>query len=985
MRIRWAALLPMVGSGLWLTGQPEAIAQTPTPDASLGSSVVPAGLINGQPSDVILNGTLKGQNLFHSFDQFGVAPGRGVYFANPAGVQTILTRVTGSQASQIEGTLGVLGMANLFLLNPNGIQFGPNARLAIGGSFIASTARSVHFNDGTQFDTRASQGPALLSINVPVGLQLGGNPAAIQVNGLGNDGIVPTANLGLTPNAGQTIALVGSDVTLNGGVITALDGRIEVGAVRSGTVALTPTPSGWQLGYGAALDLGDVTLTARSSLWNPHIVGNPWGGIQVVGRDIRLDQSQIVGAAVGSVQNGDVVVRAGRSLWMGGGIQPVLNTPGSWIMNHTVAGATANSGSVQVDAPVIAMQDGATIQTLSLSSGSAGTVQVTADTISLRGGSAPFSTPTGAQVIDTKVASQTRSAGKGGEVQVRARQLVMEDGGRVETTVLPGATGRGGNLTVQVSDLILARGLNPLSSAAAGIQSLVVGAGDGGDVAVSTNQLILQAGGMVNSFVYQVPGSPIISSGKGGNLTVTVQDSIELSTPSFVSSALNSLLGTATTGQGNAGNVTVSTRNLRVQDGASLSSGTAAVFGPFGDPARANQLGNGGNLSLAVSEQLEVSGFNPTSQLGSSIGTYTFGNGNTGDALIRGNRVVIRDGGSVLASTLGSGNAGQLTVQAQDILISGIPEHQTYIAANSPLLPAATRATYGLTDNPTGDLGGLRLQSDRLTVQNGGQVSVRHGGTGDGGRIEIETKTLTLNNGQISASTQSGQGGNLSLQVQDLLLMQRGSEISAESGSIGNGGNIDINATFIVASGNSDIFANAFKGNGGNIQLATQGIFGLKFRPQRTPKNDITASSQFGLSGNVQISTLDIDPDSGLVQLATDLADPSQQIATGCTNNTSSSFIATGRGGIPTNPTQELRSDRPWADTRDLSAFRQSAAIAPPPVETLRRNVSTAEPVIEANAIGRDADGNLELVAIGAGLPVLSQTCAQRSTTGHAN
>jgi len=64
---------------------------------------------------------------------------------------------------------------------------------------------------------------------------------------------------------------------------------------------------------------------------------------------------------------------------------------------------------------------------------------------------------------------------------------------------------------------------------------------------------------------------------------------------------------------------------------------------------------------------------------------------------------------------------------------------------------------------------------------------------------------------------------------------------------------------------NSDITANAFQGNGGNINISTNTIFGLKFRSQLTPLSDITASSQFGLSGQVTINRLDIDPSKGLL------------------------------------------------------------------------------------------------------------------------
>ena len=99
-----------------------AIAQI-TPDNTLGaesSRLTPNVTIGGASADKIDGGATRGSNLFHSFSDFNVDNGQRVYFVNPNGIQNILTRVTGGNASSILGTLGVDGGANLFLLNPNG-------------------------------------------------------------------------------------------------------------------------------------------------------------------------------------------------------------------------------------------------------------------------------------------------------------------------------------------------------------------------------------------------------------------------------------------------------------------------------------------------------------------------------------------------------------------------------------------------------------------------------------------------------------------------------------------------------------------------------------------------------------------------------------------------------------------------------------------------------------------------------------------------
>jgi filamentous hemagglutinin family protein len=178
-----------------------AIAQI-IPDNSLGSEssvVVPNVNINGINSDRIDGGAIRGTNLFHSFQEFNIDNGRGAYFTNPGNISNILTRVTGNNLSNILGTLGVLGNVNLFLINPNGIVFGPNARLDVGGSFFASTADSILFENGVEFAASNPESPPLLTINIPIGLRLRENQPAIE-----NSVLLPP----------ETVRLVGEDVNI---------------------------------------------------------------------------------------------------------------------------------------------------------------------------------------------------------------------------------------------------------------------------------------------------------------------------------------------------------------------------------------------------------------------------------------------------------------------------------------------------------------------------------------------------------------------------------------------------------------------------------------------------------------------------------------------------------------------------------------------------------------------------------------------------
>jgi large exoprotein involved in heme utilization and adhesion len=305
-----------------------------------------------------------------------------------------------------------------------------------------------------------------------------------------------------------------------------------------------------------------------------------------------------------------------------------------------------------------------------------------------------------------------------------------------------------------------------------------------------------------------------------------------------------------------------------------------------------------------------------------------------------------------------AGNAGNIQVNAPNSIT---------LAGADPTRRRLSGLFADTQPGSTGNSGSITATSDRIVIEDGAQIVVGSRGTGQGGNIRLRANRLSLeNDGFISAETASSQGGNINLQIRDLVTLRDNSRISTTAGTAragGDGGNITIDSEYIVAvpAENSDITANAFEGRGGNIRITTQGIFGIEFREENTPLSDITATSEFGVDGVVEINRPDVDPSRGLVALPANVVDASQLIARGCSAGGAlaqelGEFVVTGRGGLPPNPIEQLSNDSVLVDWETLDT--ETAGVMPAEVPLV---VAQAQPVGEAQGLVRQPNGRVVL------------------------
>jgi filamentous hemagglutinin family protein len=693
----------------------------------------------------ITGGTLSNGNWLHSFSQFSIPSGGEAFFNNvdPA-IQNIITRVTGGSISQIDGVLRANGNANLFLINPSGIIFGANAQLNIGGSFVASTADRLRFSNGSEFSAVNPAASPLLTVSVPVGLQYGTNPGQIEVQGPGNNLFVvaPPFQIvrdfrpsGLQVQAGQSLALVGGDVLLQGGNLTVAGGRVELGSVAGGTVALRQTNPGWAFSYQGIENFGEVRLSQAASV---DASGNSGGVIQVHGRNISLTEgSSLLTLTTGSGSGGQLNLHATESVDVSGSfIDPVFGPlfPSS-LLTEVDLGATGRGGDLRITTDRLRVTDGAKVSVSTSGPGAGGELQIQAQTVELAR-SSPFFGPS-----QLAADASNPDSGQGGTITLNTNRLLLDGGGWM--TAIASGTGSAGTIRVTAQSIELAGG-DPMPGLIA-TQVNPGSGGDGGNIRLDTNRLHVSGGAQVSTSTFGL--------GNAGRLQVFAQDiDVTGGTPQSPS-GLFSTVNPGSSGQG--GNLEITTGRLRVADGAQIAADT------LGD-------GNAGNL-IVNARTVELVGFNQQGRSGLFAGAI-IGTGSGGDIDLTSDRLIIQNGATISASNFPSRNSAIPSGQgaAGDIWILS-----NSISLNNSSITAST---------VTGGKGNVDLRSRILTLNNNSLISTNSQGSEPGGNIQINTDFLVgYRNSDITANAVNARGGQVTVTAQGIFGIAPRDRLTPES------------------------------------------------------------------------------------------------------------------------------------------------------------------------------------------------------------
>lgn len=797
------------------------------PDGTLGNERSRVTPINPN-TERIDGGAIRGSNLFHSFQEFSIGEGRGAYFANPTGVDNILSRVTGRNPSNILGTLGVLGNANLYLLNPNGIFFGPNARLDIRGSFTASTADSVVFSDRALYSATDTQTRPLLTVAVPIGLQYGAQQAG-TISNAGN----------LAVGQGQKLTLLGGTVTstgqLNapGGTVQVLgnqvalldNARIDVSSATGGGTVLV---GGDFQGKGEVPNAAQ-TFVAPGVTINADALTNGNGGRVIIWAD---DTTRFYGniSARGGANSGNggfVEVSGKQNLAFWGNVN--LSAPkgnlGTLLLDpdniNIVGGAGAPQDASLPNVPVGAAPATFTISQAALQS-QPGTVTLqAANDITIAPGVSLNFVPGGA-ITFTADADQDgigsfrmdtgqtiRAAGRnieisgaslslgnistnanlinGGNIQLTATNGNIRTGNLVSSSNSPtvGNAARGGSIKLDatngsitvIGDNTVVPGTNTVILSNSIVSPNVLGnAQTGGDIIFNAVNGIDISGGIVSQSFNFGTGD----SGKAGDIKFTTTNGDIVVSGDMLA---NSNLGIGNSGNGgavtfNAINGNIAIRNLTTE---------SFIF-------RAGNSANGGEITLTAGGTIK------TENLASLSGGNSAGN--AGTITLFANRGITTN--SINAGSSGTGSGGDITLISRNGVIDtragvlystsvsgiGVPIGKggnITISADSGSILAGSIESVGL-------LGGeITLTSSNLLSLNQSDIASISTGSNRGGNVSLTAPSISSANARVATiTTGSGQAGDLVVNATNSISITDTFLGSLTLGS-GKGGNVDVN------------------------------------------------------------------------------------------------------------------------------------------------------------------------------------------------
>lgn len=700
---------------------PQVSAQTaPMTSTGLNTHVSAPTPVGGRVQYNISGGTRPGggANLFHSFGNFNVPDNTVANFFNDSGLPTenILGRVTGGDISHIYGTIRTTGFgdANLFLINPSGFLFGPNASLNVGGAVTFTSANYLKLEDGTRFNTASNPTADALLTSSPVEAFgfLGSNPGAITVQG---------SRFTVAPE--KSLALIGGHIAIESGLLA--DGRVQPARASAphGTILLASTASPGEF---------DVALQSM-----PNVNGASFTsfGSAMLASDSTVDVS---GPNTVAIRGGRVVISVTDAAFS---TAAHAGLPNAISLSQDSAIISSNAGT-GAGADIELQADAITLNNVSLTAlsseragGDAGNIMLFANhhitaqdsfvnTDAVRGvgqgGNIVLRTPT--MNIDGGVLSaSTSGTGAAGNVRLEGHQIHLSaspsaaaqgQAQGVDLFAQTSGSGHGGTISLHGLDGPSSHADEVAIAGASNVHTQTSSDGAAGEISIHAARFLLTDSATIKADTF--------GAGAAGSITITATQHATIAGPSSAMSSSSDFGAT-----GHAGRIALSAPVLSLSDGGGLSTKTTGE-------------GAGGNINIVATHALSLSH-------GASISTSSTGSGNAGNIQINAGQYLTIHKSSITAEATRS-SGGNIAIQATDLIriVDG--------KVSSSVQGSSSTAGGNITIDPN------------VVVLQGGHI-LANAVQGSGGNITITTSLLVADQlSRVDASSQFGLNGRVTIQ-----------------------------------------------------------------------------------------------------------------------------------------------------------------------------------------------------------------------------
>lgn len=730
-------------------------------DGKFGSSGALSGPNYQIPAEL---GSTRGNNLFHSFSQFDLRAGDVASFSGPANIQNILSRVTGSRSSSIDGTLrSEIAGANFYFINPRGIVFGPNAAVDVSGAFAASTANYLRLADDARFVASLAADDSVLS-SAPV--------AAFGFLAGANGNLRVRGSLRSSPDSPLT--LVGSTVSVTDGAkLEAMGSQIRVTGVSGAGEILAEVPTGIQggtLSPPASTKPGSIVIRGgRLVVENARISTSTTGGdIDVATTDsVEVSRGgQVTAEALGANRGGNILIESPAIRVDGQG----STVPTRLAAETSSTRRTGAGGDVVLRSDTLEVLSGGEISVSTFGAADAGTIDIKTGLLRLAGAERPAA-PT--QISANAAPVSGAVFGAGGRILIDAQSLEISKGAVLSASTLGDANA--GSIEIK-SDSIAIQDSS--------VTTYSTGAGNAGNIRVDAGELTLDGRfGSITSFALGVDSHR--PAGKGGEIEIQAE---------ALTLRNEAAIAAGTYGDGDGGNVRITAGSVLLDTGnpqpgifpgISASSGLAFDGWP--------NTGASGDIFMSV-DSLTV-------QNGMLITATTATPGRGGNIEIQAGSVNLANRGSIQAASEGIGLAGNIRLQA-----SGSVE----LAADSSVSTSA----------PLSSGGNIEVRAGKEVRLANSQFSAR-AGPGGGGNIDVSSPHVVYLLDSAFDAQAVGDGGNLTISQPVFFLINDSGLISKSATQ--NGGNITILSDYFFAS-ESTIDASAPFGLPGTVTVSAPNV-----------------------------------------------------------------------------------------------------------------------------------------------------------------